>query len=209
MILAIDQSYSGTGAAYISSDGRIESILIKTRSSMPWEERIDFILSNLDDLFYLRTVKMSDPTPVRHVILESYAYSKTGANIFQLGELGGIIKYHFHTLGVDTKTMLIAHPKMYIAGNGRADKASVMKGLKDRFGIVETDDNVADAISIGLTYKAYLDSLTDVTDQSVFDRIIASKVGEYINGKSRSTKSKRSSTKSRNRTAVSFRPDNF
>ena len=41
-------------------------------------------------------ITMDNPTPVEYVVLESYAFSRATASVFQLGELGGIIKYHFH-----------------------------------------------------------------------------------------------------------------
>ena len=48
MILAIDQSYSGTGVAYIASDGRIQADCIKTPSGIPWKKRWDTIIEALN-----------------------------------------------------------------------------------------------------------------------------------------------------------------
>jgi len=218
MLLAIDQSYSGTGVCYISSDGRIETGLIKTRSSMQWEDRIDFIIDNLDRFFDLSAITMDNPTPVEYVVLESYAFSRATASVFQLGELGGIIKYHFHKKGVDVATMLIAHPKMFVANNGQADKKEVMNGLKTKYGIEVIDDNIADSIAIGLTYYNYLIGNSENRELAPYYRTVLRKVGNYMKkekgGKDdrntrRSTKSKKSSGKSNNRSIVSIRPEDF
>ena len=182
MILAIDQSYSGTGVAYISKDGRIESGLIKTRSDMPWETRIDFILDSLNRFFDLSAITMTNPSPVQYVVLESYAYGTSNSMIFQLGELGGNIKYNFHKKGVDAVSMLIAYPKMYMARNGQADKAQVINGLMNRFGIRESNDNVADAISIGLTYRAWLRWKETKDIGNSYDNTLMIKVDTYLNG---------------------------
>lgn len=158
MILAIDQSYSGTGVAYIASDGRIQADCIKTPSGIPWEARWDAILQALNSYFDGSAIKLEKPTKIKYVVIESYAFScaKT-SSIFQLGELGGIIKYNFHKKGIDVSTLLIQHPKMWVALNGSAKKEDTIRALRTRFGIDVKNDNVADAISIGLTFKAYLE----------------------------------------------------
>lgn len=218
MILAIDQSYSGTGVCYISSDGRIEAALIRTKPSMSWESRIDFIIDNLDAFFNLSSVTMDNPSPVEYVVLESYAFSRATSSVFQLGELGGIIKYHFHKKGVDVATMLIAHPKMFIALNGQADKKEVINGLKTRYGIEVKDDNIADAIAIGLTYYNYLIGNAENRELAPYFRTVLRKVENYMkkekggnDGKNtrRSAKSKKKPGKGNNRSIVSIRPEDF
>ena len=172
MILAIDQSYSGTGVCFIDKNGNIETGLIKTKSKDRWETRIDTILDALDFFFY--NMAEQKDSPVEHVVIESYALGSHSSSVFQLGELGGCIKYHFHKKwGKDVRTMLIAHPKMYIAGNGRAMKGAVMEGLREKFSIIAKNDNVADAIAIGLTYKAYLNGDWENTryNQKLFQKI--------------------------------------
>lgn len=171
MILAIDQSYSGTGVCFIDKNGNIETGLIKTKSKDKWAVRIDTILNALD--FFLFDMAKTKNSPVEHIIIESYALGSHSSSVFQLGELGGCIKYHFHKLGKDVETMLIAHPKMYVAGNGRAMKGAVMNGLREKFGIIAKNDNVADAIAIGLTYKAYLNGDWENTryNQKLFQKI--------------------------------------
>ena len=208
MILAIDQSYSGTGVAYISEDGQIQSCLIKTFPEFSWESRIDYILKVLDSYFDLSAIDtITRPSPVKYVIIESYAFASSNSQIFQLGELGGIIKYHFHSKGVDVKTMLIAHPKMLMAGNGQATKSQVMKGLYGRFRIKESNDNIADAISIGLTFRLWLLWSEKKWEAKGYLLSLMVKVDNYLNGKHTSKSS--SSDKCTFRTALQIRPECF
>lgn len=218
MILAIDQSYSGTGVCYISADGRIETALIRTKPEASWESRIDHILNCLDSFFNLSAITMDNPSEVEHVVIESYAFSCATAAVFQLGELGGIIKYHFHKLGVDVKTMLIAHPKMFVALNGKADKKEVIKGLKSRFDIDVKDDNVADAISIGLTYYNWVIGNENNKELAPYFRTVLKNVGAYFKNKGDRMKNDRRRTKKRDaqkraknadRDIVSIRPEDF
>lgn len=213
MILAIDQSYSGTGVCYISSDGRIETGLIKTRNDMPWESRIDTIISGLDRFFDLSTIQMDKPSPVEHIVIESYAFSRATSSVFQLGELGGIIKYHFHCLGVDVDTMLIAYPKMFIAMNGQADKKDVIKGLKTKLDIEVKDDNVADSIAIGWTYYNWLMGQSENEELAPYYRVVLRKVGNYL-GKKTDNKpvariKKVKIKKERNVNVMRIKPENF
>lgn len=183
MILAVDQSYSGTGICYISGDGEFCYGLVKTKPKQKWAERIDTILNFIDSFFNLEAEQqrsLKNLSRVEHVIIESYAFCAAGSSSFQLGELGGCIKYHFHKKGMEVQTMLIAHPKMFITGKGNAEKKTSIKCVNEKYGLCIHDDNIADAISIGMTYKAWL--LKDYP-QDKFHIKLFEKVGEYLERK--------------------------
>jgi len=181
MILSIDQSYSGTGVCYLSSDGRMEHFLIKTKADMPWEKRMEHILSLLDSILNLSALKMANPSKIEHVILESYAFGGSFRG-FQLGELGGVIKYFFYMKGFISKQIMIAHHKMFVARNGQAKKEEVISALKSRFDIDTSNDNIADAISMTLLYSTFLKYKQGVLPDGIYDRILMAKVDEYLNG---------------------------
>lgn len=192
MILAIDQSYTGTGACYLTQDGRLQTFLFKTKSSEPWAERIDKIINGLDSILDLSNVDLENPTKVEHIVMESYAYSRAlgSSSIFQLGELGGIIKYHFHKKGYKVNTMHIAHPKMFITGNGQANKEAVIKSLEAKYGVVERNDNIADAIAIGMTFKACIEALNGRMPVSPLERVAVVKANMYMLGGGKKKKAK-------------------
>jgi len=181
MILSIDQSYSGTGICYLSSDGRIETFLIKTTADMLWEKRMEAILSLLDSILNLSAIKMDNPSMVSHVILEGYAFGGSFKG-FQLGELGGVIKYFFYMKGIIARQIMISHHKMFVARNGKADKKEVMSALNSRFGMAISNDNIADAISMALLYRCFLAYKQGLKPEGIYDNILMVKVDEYLNG---------------------------
>lgn len=193
MILSIDQSYSGTGVCYLSSDGRMETFLIKTTADMLWEKRMEHILSLLDSILNMSAIKMENPSKVEHVILEGYAFGGSFRG-FQLGELGGVIKYFFYTKGFSARQILIAHHKMFVARNGQAKKEEVMAALKSRFSIDTNNDNIADAISMALLYRTFLEYKQGNLPEGIYDKILMLKVDEHLNGTKK--RGKRTSKKS-------------
>lgn len=188
MLISIDQSYSGTGVCYMSSDGRMEHFLIKTTADMLWEDRIDYILSSLFSILDLSAVKMDKPSTVEHVIMEGYAFGGSFRG-FQLGELGGAIKYAFHLKKYRVKQISISHHKMFVTHNGKAKKPEVIAALHTTFGIDVSNDNIADAISMALLYKTYLAFKKGTSEPlSIYNRILMSKVDSNLNGVKKSKK---------------------
>jgi len=181
MILSIDQSYSGTGVCYLSNDGRMELFLIKTTADMLWEKRMEHILSLLDSILNMSAIKMENPSKIEHVILESYAFGGSFRG-FQLGELGGVIKYFFYMKGFSARQIMIAHHKMFVARNGKAKKDEVISALKSRFSIDTSNDNIADAISMALMYSTFLKYKQGTPPDGIYDKILMAKVDEYLNG---------------------------
>lgn len=203
MILSIDQSYSGTGICYLSSDGRMETFLIKTKADMLWEKRMEAILSLLDSILNLSAIKMDNPSRVSHVILEGYAFGGSFKG-FQLGELGGVIKYFFYMKGIVARQIMIAHHKMFVACNGKADKKEVMAALNSRFGMAISNDNIADAISMALLYRTFLAYKQGLKPDGIYDNILMAKVDEHLNGSKK--RGKRSSKKSAVTTVNTVQP---
>ena len=149
MILAIDQSLVETGVCFVSRDGGVTANTIKTTAKMPWLDRLTLILSSLDSSFLLGESKGS---PIETVVMENYAYGGSTKG-FVLGELGGVIKYHFGMKGFPVCQIIASHHKMYTARNGHATKTDTMTALRRRFAIDTDNDNVADAISMGLLMR--------------------------------------------------------
>lgn len=136
---------------------------------MPWFHRMDFILSSLDSIFL-------DPSPVEHVILEGYAYGGSFKG-FVLGELGGLIKYHFQKQHSRRVIQILAgHHKMYIANNYTATKQDTINCLRSRFGIDTRDDNIADAISMALLYRHILTESNPEVPTSEYEKLLFEKV---------------------------------
>jgi Holliday junction resolvasome RuvABC endonuclease subunit len=167
MLLTIDQSLSDTGICMLSEEGRMVTTHVKTSSSMEWFKRMSYILSFLDSA---RLAFESNPI-ILNVAMEGYAFGGSFKG-FVLGELGGCIRYHYGLQDINVQQISIAHHKMYVARNGRAKKPEVIKALKTRFGIEERNDNIADAISMGLCYSHYLAYIAGTRVADAYETIL-------------------------------------
>jgi Holliday junction resolvasome RuvABC endonuclease subunit len=184
MILAIDQSLTGTGVCRINSDGSFQTALIKTKADLPWFERMEKIIAGIDSLF----LDSSGNKP-EHIVMENYAFGGSFKG-FVLGELGGVIKYHYGKLGYTVHQIVPAHHKQYVTLVGNADKEQVMSALRERFSISVSNDNIADAISMGLLFHSMLMHERGELSVAPFYQNLYRKVRMTLNGE-RVTKRKK------------------
>lgn len=59
------------------------------------------------------------------VWIEGYSYGSTGSRIFEIGENGGILKYHLFQKGIPFKVVPPTTVKKFYTGSGRADKQAM------------------------------------------------------------------------------------
>lgn len=126
-IIGLDLSLRATGLA--DSEGAY-TYKPKTKA----EKRL------FDILFYVNgKVSKGDV-----VILEGYAMRALG-RVFNIGELGGVIKYHFYTNGIPFAVIPPANLKVYATGKGNASKKMMKQAAYDAGGFEFEDDNQCDA----------------------------------------------------------------
>jgi Holliday junction resolvasome RuvABC endonuclease subunit len=149
-ILAIDPSLTATGTAVTNM---LDALVVETiKPKVKGTNRLMFIRGELS---YLINSYAPDV-----IVMEGYNYGAarmkgaqmTPGRLFDIGELGGMIKmlaWH-HKLPI-----LIVPPaslKMFVAGNGAAKKPQMMVAVKEQWRTKIRDDNQADAV--GLYYFA-------------------------------------------------------
>lgn len=103
-------------------------------------------------LFYIRmkieqVLERSRPTLVA---LEDYAMGARGNNMFNIGELGGVLKLVLWQNGIDVLPVPPTVMKSIVALNGRADKKGISRALAQRFGISVMQHDEADAVGLML-----------------------------------------------------------
>lgn len=79
-------------------------------------------------------------------VIEGYAYAAVGSALFELCELGGIIRWELHRAGVPWLVVPPATLKKYATGKGGANKTAMVIAARERLGYEGTDDNEADAL---------------------------------------------------------------
>jgi Holliday junction resolvasome RuvABC endonuclease subunit len=127
-ILALDLSLTSTGWCRDGQTGRIRP---KTRG---WE-RIAEIMGSLEQLLAGADL----------VVLEGYAYAGRGRAVFDLAELGGIVRWTVRSRGVAFADVPPSSLKKYATGAGNANKDAMLAAAIRRFGFAGTTNDESDA----------------------------------------------------------------
>lgn len=84
------------------------------------------------------------------VIIEGYAYGAKGRAVYDLGEIGGIIRHLLYTNNINYKEVPPNSLKLFVTKDGRASKEDMMFTLENLYGKIFADDNQADAMGLAL-----------------------------------------------------------
>jgi len=130
-ILALDLSLTGTGWCCDGDIGRLAT----PASRVDGWERIALIARAVRGLL----------VGVDVVVLEGYSFGSQGRAVFQIGELGGIIRFwlwghHIPYVDVAPGTL-----KKFATGKGNSPKDAMIAAAIRRFGFEGSDNNEADA----------------------------------------------------------------
>lgn len=141
-ILGIDQSLVASGVCILGDDGKHERLHLITPKKLRGVER----------LMYIRDALLPLIEGVDKVVMEGYGFGAAGSSraVFDLGELGGLIKVLCHE---KRKPLLIVSPsslKAFATGKGNATKEDVTRAAEMRLGVRELDNNICDAYFLAL-----------------------------------------------------------
>jgi Holliday junction resolvasome RuvABC endonuclease subunit len=176
VILGIDPSLGSTGYAWIDA-GELRTGLITTDK-----------LRGPHRLFYVRmqVEKLIEKVQPTFVVFEDYAYGKGGPrnnNVFNIGELGGVVKTLLWERGVDILTISPTSLKSVIALNGSAKKPEISKALRERFDIDVKQNDMADAVGLLLIGEMKAGLRPEPPKERKSDRFAAVRETEFIKGK--------------------------
>jgi len=136
-VVGIDQSLAYSGV--VTYDGTANFILNSIRpKTLRGIKRLMYIESEFQKLI---------PATAKLIIMEGYATSGKG-RVFDLGELGGIVK---RTAYVNNFPLVMVAPgtlKKYVIGKGNAPKNLMLLGAYKKWGISFANDNECDAYSL-------------------------------------------------------------
>lgn len=146
-IVAIDPSLTASGIAWRGGEG-VAYEEIKPRK-LRGTERLDYIHAHLYDVIVERPIEQK----VEMVAMEGYNYGAargrgSPGRLFDIGELGGMIKMFMQE---QTLPLLIVPPaslKMFCTGNGNAQKHQMIDAVQRQWGIITKSDNIADAVAL-------------------------------------------------------------
>ncbi len=140
--IGIDQSLNSTGY-YASATNKGT---INPRKTLRDGERLLMIHNYINALIegVLRHKKIGASNLL--LCMEGYAYNYRVGRVFELGEVGGIVKLICARLGVTCVSVPPGELKRFVTGRSTASKAKMMEAMD------ETQDDIADAK--GLYYIA-------------------------------------------------------
>lgn len=128
-VLGVDLSITATGIA--NTDGFLETLKTKKRGP----EFLDWISQEVGE-----RSKSADI-----VVLEGYSYGSKGRSIFQIGEMGGIVRWKLWKMGIPFVEIAPSTLKKYATGKGNSGKDLVIVESVKRLDITPKDNNQADA----------------------------------------------------------------
>jgi crossover junction endodeoxyribonuclease RuvC len=130
-IVSLDLSLCATGFA--CSDGRSGALEPKSLRGMA---RVTWILDRIDAL-----TEHADIT-----VVEGYAFGAKGSAVFDIAELGGVVRFHLY----DHKRAYCDVPpaclKKFATGKGNAKKEDVLVAAVKQLGYAGSNHNVSDAL---------------------------------------------------------------
>lgn len=156
--VGMDLSLTGTGLVCIDGNSKvISSKLIQTKPTKNKLERIlfirDSIRSFLDNPYERSTYGSGSIEFFTEIVLEGFSYGSRGAAVYDLGMLGGIVRFnlfenHFPYYNDYPPTFV----KKFITGKGNAKKDLMIKEVF-KLGFDIDDSNLADAFALAYIAK--------------------------------------------------------
>lgn len=145
--IGLDLSLTGTGCAHMGYDRECKNSKLINPNNAKGVRRLQHIRDEVMDFL---------PMEGRLVVcVEGYAMGARGNNMFDIGELGGIIKLALMERG--DLVCLLAPPtnlKQFVAGSGNVDKERVVRAVNRllhlRLRTKGSDHNIADAWGLAM-----------------------------------------------------------
>lgn len=144
-VIGFDPSLTSSG--YCKRDGASGLVtgIIKPKK-LGDSERIHYILNKFKDIVGGQTDLL---------VYEDYAMGARGRT-FSIGELGGVLKHYCYLNNIPILLVPPASMKIFIAGNGQADKDQIMQHLAEYYNYIFTKSDEADACGLMLMGEYFL-----------------------------------------------------
>jgi Holliday junction resolvasome RuvABC endonuclease subunit len=139
MNIAIDPSLNSTGVAYDSFRYGMVTYAI-TVKKMRGMERLAYVRDQV--------AHHLDASGADTVIYENYSFGSKGRSVFDIGELGGVLKTLCYEKGLRIVLVPPATLKLFTAGKGTADKDMMAAAILERWGLDFPTNDEADAFAL-------------------------------------------------------------
>jgi len=150
-ILGIDQSLNHTGLVLINTTEQSNQPITHTiiPSKLKGVERLSYIKKQLTAIIQVWA-------PIDVIILENYSFGAKGRAVFQIGELGGVIRVILYESGIPWYVAAPMTVKKFASGSGKGDKQLMLKSVFTKWKFDTNDHNLADAFAMAKIGEAIL-----------------------------------------------------
>lgn len=157
LYLGIDQSLNSTGVALYAPlvDKPVELTVIQP-AGLRDGPRLALIRSQL--------ARILEGRRITQAAMEAYSYGSVG-KVFELGEVGGVIKCLLAELKVPLVTAAPTQLKKFVAKNSSADKAQMSAATKVKWGLTIVQDDMCDAYGLARLAAVYDSGLSSFREE--------------------------------------------
>lgn len=139
-VIGIDQSVRHTGVCVLDASGSLCLLeLIEPPKTLDGSKHLVYIRDSLKQILSKFNVTVA--------VMEGYSFNSMNKK-FMLGEVGATIKLCIYDTTASLYDAAPTQLKKFVTGRGDASKEDVMTHLHSQYGVVITDDNLADAYGL-------------------------------------------------------------
>jgi len=153
LYLGIDQSLTSTGLAILSPVSA-EPVVLRTvePKSLRGGARLAFIRKTISECLAGRSIAQA--------AMEGYNYGAGAGQLFELGEVGGIVKCLLAELDIPLISVAPSQLKKFVAHKSSADKDEMMAAVKDKWKLDIRQDDMADAYGLARVASVYASGIS-------------------------------------------------
>jgi crossover junction endodeoxyribonuclease RuvC len=148
MYLGIDQSLRSSGVADVSEGQEVKFIGTVNPGKLAGVHRLAAVRSAIRD------VLAAEPD-IRFAALEGYAYDVGAGRVFELGEIGAVVKLSLLDAGIPFVVVAPAQLKQFVSSSGSATKELMRQAVLKKWGIDVAQDDECDAFGLAQVARAF------------------------------------------------------
>lgn len=148
MYLGIDQSLRSSGVAVVSEKQKVTYLSTLNPKKLKGVERLAWVREAL------REILAAEPD-IKYAALEGYAYDVGAGRVFELGEIGGVVKMVLHDAAIPFIIVPPASLKQFVADHGQAKKEQMRQAVLRKWGHDVAQDDECDALGLAQVARAF------------------------------------------------------
>lgn len=148
MYLGIDQSLRSSGVAVVSESKESVYLGRILPGKLTGVQRLAAVRTAIRDVLAAAPL-------VKFAALEGYAYDVGAGRVFELGEVGAVVKLALHDAGVPFIVVPPASLKQFVADHGQAKKEQMRQAVLKKWGQDVVQDDECDAFGLAQLARSF------------------------------------------------------